>query len=30
MLPDCRHSPHQEQPGSVLAALTGFVAGLSR
>jgi pimeloyl-ACP methyl ester carboxylesterase len=29
MLPDCRHSPHQEQPASVLAALTGFVAGLS-
>jgi pimeloyl-ACP methyl ester carboxylesterase len=30
MLPDCRHSPHQEQPGTVLAALTGFVAGLPR
>jgi pimeloyl-ACP methyl ester carboxylesterase len=30
MLADCRHSPHQEQPGAVLAALTGFVAGLPR
>lgn len=30
MLPDCRHSPHQEQPAIVLAALTGFVAGLPR
>jgi pimeloyl-ACP methyl ester carboxylesterase len=29
MLPDCRHSPHQEQPASVLAALVGFIAGLS-
>ncbi len=28
MLPDCRHSPHQEQPELVLAALTGFIAGL--
>ena len=27
MLPDCRHSPHAEQPDVVLAALTGFVAG---
>jgi len=30
MLPDCRHSPHAEQPAVVLAALTGFVAGLTR
>jgi pimeloyl-ACP methyl ester carboxylesterase len=30
MLPDCRHSPHAEQPDVVLAALTGFVAGLAR
>ncbi len=30
MLPDCRHSPHAEQPAVVLAALTGFVAGLGR
>jgi pimeloyl-ACP methyl ester carboxylesterase len=30
MLPDCRHSPHAEQPDVVLAALTGFVAGLGR
>ncbi len=30
MLPDCRHSPHAEQPDVVLAALTGFVAGLTR
>ena len=29
MLPDCRHSPHREQPEMVLAALTGFVAGLA-
>lgn len=28
LLDDCRHSPHQEQPAAVLAALTGFVAGL--
>ena len=28
MLADCRHSPHQEQPVAVLAALTGFIAGL--
>jgi pimeloyl-ACP methyl ester carboxylesterase len=28
MLPGCRHSPHAEQPAVVLAALTGFVAGL--
>jgi pimeloyl-ACP methyl ester carboxylesterase len=28
MLADCRHSPHQEQPAAVLAALTGFIAGL--
>ena len=30
MLPGCRHSPHAEQPAVVLAALTGFVAGLGR
>jgi len=30
MLPGCRHSPHQEQPAVVLAALTAFVAGLAR
>ena len=30
MLPACRHSPHAEQPAVVLAALTGFVAGLGR
>jgi pimeloyl-ACP methyl ester carboxylesterase len=29
MLPACRHNPHEEQPAVVLAALTGFVAGLS-
>jgi len=29
MLPGCRHSPHAEQPAVVLAALTGFVAGLA-
>lgn len=29
MLADCRHSPHQEQPAVVLAALTGFIAGLA-
>ena len=29
MLPDCRHSPHLDQPDVVLAALTGFLAGLS-
>jgi len=28
MLPHCRHSPHQEQPETVLAALTGFIARL--
>ena len=28
LLPACRHSPHAEQPSIVLAALTGFVAGL--
>src|SRR5690606_27744559 len=30
LLEDCRHVPHQEQPLAVLAALTGFVAGLGR
>lgn len=29
MLPDCRHSPHLDQPEISLAALTGFIAGLS-
>ena len=29
MLPDCRHSPHLDQPDVVLAALTAFLAGLS-
>jgi pimeloyl-ACP methyl ester carboxylesterase len=29
MLPACRHSPHAEQPAVVLAALTGFIAGLA-
>ena len=28
LLPDCRHSPHRDQPAAVLAALTGFIAGL--
>ena len=28
LLDACRHSPHQDQPTAVLAALTGFVAGL--
>jgi pimeloyl-ACP methyl ester carboxylesterase len=30
LLEDCRHVPHQEQPLAVLAALTGFLAGLTR
>jgi pimeloyl-ACP methyl ester carboxylesterase len=30
MLAACRHSPHAEQPAVVLAALTGFIAGLGR
>ena len=30
LLDGCRHSPHQDQPAAVLAALTGFVAGLTR
>jgi pimeloyl-ACP methyl ester carboxylesterase len=29
LLDDCRHSPHQDQPIAVLAALTGFIAGLA-
>jgi pimeloyl-ACP methyl ester carboxylesterase len=28
LLSDCRHSPHRDQPAIVLAALTGFIAGL--
>ena len=30
LLEDCRHVPQQEQPLAVLAALTGFLAGLAR
>ncbi len=28
VLEDCRHSPHRDQPLAVLAALTGFLAGV--
>ena len=28
VLPDCRHSPHRDQPEATLAAISDFVAGL--
>ena len=27
-LPDCGHSPHKDQPGTVQAAITTFLAGV--
>jgi len=29
-IPDCGHSPHKDQPQVVIAAVTGFVAGLQQ
>ncbi|MGE5502844.1 MAG: alpha/beta fold hydrolase [Actinomycetota bacterium] len=29
ILPDCAHSPHRDQPEKVLAAIAGFVTGLT-
>lgn len=29
-LPDCRHSPHRDQPGILNRELAGFVAGIAR
>lgn len=28
MLPNCKHSPHRDQPEKTLAAMAGFIAGL--
>ncbi|MCH5730714.1 hypothetical protein MMB07_23010, partial [Salmonella enterica] len=29
-IPDCRHSPHKDQPATVIQAIAGFVGALDQ